>query len=168
MPSPAARIAALIILAIFMLPGPCLLVVTAVATIWNVIFISSSARTEGTIVALRQVPASRGRFSYAPIFQFTGDDEKTYTVTSNMAEKPSKFRFGQKVTVLYEHGHPDHAKIDSFLQLWLFELVAGIAGGGFSFIPAAVLLRRRRLARLEFAAPGRAAEMKAGPSRELR
>jgi|SRR5271157_3937763 len=144
MPSAAQRALALIFVAAIMLTGPCLLSVAAVSAIRKVIFFSTSAHTEGSVIGLRQVPGSRGRSSYAPVFRFTGDDEHTYIVASNMATNPSEFRLGEQVKVLYQHGHPEHARIDSFLQLWLFELVTVTVGGAFSIVPMIGIMRRRR------------------------
>ena len=77
------------------------------------------------------------------MFQFHGPmtAKSTWSSRSN-SNNPPGFRVGEHVKVLYQHGRPEHAKIDSFIQLWLPELVLTIVGGGFSVIPAIIVRRR--------------------------
>lgn len=145
MPSVVSRAVAYVFVAIFMLAGPALLLVDAVVLVRNLLFIYSAARTQGTIVALKQFRARSSRKqSFAPVFRFTADDGQAYIVASNMFNKTPGFAVGEQVTVLYEKGHPEHAKVDSFYQLWIPEIVLSVVGGGFSVIPAVIIVRRRR------------------------
>jgi hypothetical protein len=138
----ASKIIAFLFIWIFLCAGPGLLLLDAVLAIRNVIFIHTSAATEGTVLELRQVRSTRNGHSYAPVFRFTAGDGKTHIHVSNMSTSPPGFSVGQQVRVLYQHGHPEDARIDSFFQLWLAECVLTVVGGGFSIIPAFVLYRR--------------------------
>ena len=125
-----------------MLAGPCVLALDAVLAIRNAIFIHTAINSDGAILELRRVQSSRNGHSYAPVFRFAADDGQIYMVVSSNSNNPPGFRVGEHVKVLYQHGRPEHAKIDSFIQLWLPELVLTIVGGGFSVIPAIIVRRR--------------------------
>lgn len=145
MPSAFQRVIALAILIPMMTMGPILLLIDAALFARNVLFIHSAVRTQGTIVGLKESRSSRsGRHSYAPVFRFAAEDGQTYTVDSHMFNSPPAFAFGERVTVLYEKGHPSHASIDTLFQLWIPEVVLTIVGGGFAVLPALVLYRRMR------------------------
>jgi len=144
MPSAASKVIAILFLAVIMLAGPCVLILDAVLAIRNVIFIRSATVTDGTILELRLLRGSHNGYSYAPVFRFTADDEQTYILVSKMSTNPPGFTVGEHVRVLYVKGHPEGAKIDTFLQQWMPQLVLTIVGGGFSVIPAIVVIRRRR------------------------
>jgi uncharacterized protein DUF3592 len=147
MPSLASRAIAYVFLAIILLAGPCLLALDAVLAIRETIFIRTATVIDGTILEMRLVRGTRNGHSYAPVFRFTADDGQTYVHVSNMSSNPPGFSLGQRVTVLYEHGHPENAKIDAFYQLWLPELVLSMVGGAFTTIPALVAFRRLRQSR---------------------
>lgn len=106
-------------------------------------FIRASAAADGHIVELRRKPGS-SRISLAPTFRFTAQNGVSYTVMSNIYEKPPTYVPGGSVPVLYPPDQPASARIDSFWQLWMPQFVLGVVGAGFSFIPLAVVLRRRR------------------------
>jgi hypothetical protein len=109
------------------------------------VLIYSGLRAEGTVIAKRQMGSTR--VTYAPVFQFTASDGRTYVVNSDVYGRESAFRYGEHVRVLYPQGHPESARIDAFAPLWTFPLVFGVVGAAFSVIPALVLvawMRRRR------------------------
>jgi len=54
------------------------------------------------------------------------------------------FSPGEQVSVLYQQGHPENARIDAFTPLWLYSLIFGIVGAAFSSIPALILVDRMR------------------------
>jgi hypothetical protein len=107
------------------------------------LFIHSSSRAEGTVVALRRVPGSV-RKSTAPVFRFATQSGTTVTVSSDIYERPSQWQPGERVPVLYEEEHPERARIDSFWQLWMPQFVLSLVGAGFSLVPLFLFLRSRR------------------------
>ena len=145
MPSLPARIVAYLFVGIFCAAGPVTLLVAAGTGIERALFIRSSSSAEGVVVALRGVPGS-SKTSLAPVFRFTAQNGMSFTVSSNIYQRPSTWQLGGRVRVLYQEEHPENAHIDSFWQLWMPQFVLGIVGGGFSVIPLLVLLGRRRSA----------------------
>ena len=140
----ASKAIAYLFVAVFLLAGPFVLTLVLVAAVRNVIFIHNAIATDGTILELRVVHATRNGRSYAPVFRFTADDGQTYILVSNNSGSRSSFVIGQRVRVLFAKGHPESAKIDSLFQLWAFEMIGGAVGGAFSVIPATVIVRRLR------------------------
>lgn len=144
MASLAPRIIAYLFLGIIFSAGPVLLI--AIGTgMERALFVRSSISVEGVIAALRPAhPYRYGDKSRSPVFRFTAKDGRSFTVSSNIAQSPSPWRFGDLVPVLYQQDHPENAHIDSFVQLWEPQVILGIVGGGFSVMPLLILLRRRR------------------------
>lgn len=145
MRSLVARLIAYVFLGSFCIAGPLLLVVALGAAMQRTALLYSGLRAEGTVIAKRQTGSSR--VTYAPVFQFTTNDGRTFVANSDVYGRESAYRFGEHVPVLYRQGHPESARIDAFAELWTLPLVTGVVGAGFSIIPAIVLmswLRRRR------------------------
>jgi hypothetical protein len=125
--------------------GPGLLLIAAVTGVERALFLHSAATAEGAVIAVRDTPsAGRTRKSFFPIFQFKAANGKSYTVTSNIAERPTSWRLGGPVRVLYQPDRPENAHIDSFAQLWMLQVVVGVVGAAFSTIPVLILIRRFR------------------------
>jgi hypothetical protein len=143
MPSLATRVVAYLLVGLFCLAGPAMLLFAAGTGIERALFVHSSARADGVVVALRQVPGSTKK-SLAPIFRFATHNGTNVTVSSNIYERPSTWQLGERVRVLYQEDRPGNAHIDSFWQLWMLQFVLGLVGGGFSVIPLLILLRRGR------------------------
>jgi hypothetical protein len=92
-------------------------------------FLRQCVTAQGKVVALKPVHSSRNNsISYAPVFRFDVPGWHFATVVSHTSSRPPAFKVGEGVTVLYQPGHPEDAVIDSFGQLWLGDLVFGIAG----------------------------------------
>jgi hypothetical protein len=145
-PNAMQRGCALLLVWIFVGAGPFVLLLGLISVVRTTVFILTSTATEGEVIALKVVPGKRGSKSYAPIFRFTADDGQIYTVTSKNSTNPPSFAFGERVKVLFEKEHPEGAKIDTFLQLWMFPMVAGIVGGAFSVVTVVVVVKRRKRA----------------------
>ena len=99
---------------------------------------------EATVIDWRTMGSAR--VTYAPVFQFTASDGRTYTVSSDVYGRQSDVRYGERVRVLYWPNHAESARIDAFASLWTFPLVGGVVGAGFCVVPAIMLvawLRRR-------------------------
>lgn len=137
-----ARLIAYLLVGSFCLAGPLFLIVGLGAAAQRAALIFTGERADGTVIAKRQSVSSHP--TYAPVFQFTAGDGRSYTASSDVYGREAEFRYGEHVRVLYRAADPESARIDAFAQLWTLPLVVGTVGAGFSFIPALILLRRRR------------------------
>ena len=146
MPSLPAKVVAYLLFGVFCVAGPGLLLIAAVTGIERGLFLHSAATAEGIVIAMRETPQSAGktRKSFSPIFQFQAANGASYTVTSDIAERPTSWRLGGPVRVLYQPDRPENAHIDSFAQLWMRQAVVGAVGAAFSTIPVFILMRRLR------------------------
>ena len=144
MPSLPARIIAYFFVGILCAAGPVMLLIAAGTGIERALFVRSSLSAEGVIVGLSPVRSHRPTDkSRRPVFRFTAKNGTSFTITSNIAQSPSPWRFGDRVRVLYQPDHPENAHIDSFLQLWMPQVIVGIVGGAFSAMPFLIFVRRR-------------------------
>src|ERR1700692_3761327 len=142
MPSLPSRIIAYLFLGIFCAAGPVMLLIAIGTGIERALFVRSCISAAGVIVAPRPAHYKSSARSGFPIFRFTATDGRSFTVTSNIAQSPFPWRFGDPVPVLYQQDHPENAHLDSFVQLWEPQVILGIVGGGFSVIPLLILFRR--------------------------
>src|SRR5579871_5112721 len=139
-----ARVIAYVFVGSFCVAGPLCLAVALGSALQRAVLIYTGVRAEGTVVAKARMGSTR--ITYAPVFQFTASDGRSYTVNSDVYGQESDFKYGQHLTVLYRAGHPQSARINAFGPLWTYPLVFGAVGTGFSFIPALMLenwIRRR-------------------------
>jgi hypothetical protein len=148
MPSMGARILAYGFIGAFAIGSLVLLCIAAFSTVQRATLVLFGSRAEGTVVAKKEVQHLQGGAgAYAPMFQFTASDGRTYVVTSDLSGPEPAYRFGQQLRVLYRPNHPDGARIDAFAPLWTLPLVTGVVGAAFSIVPAIVVAswnRRRR------------------------
>lgn len=161
------RLIAVLFVGSFCIVGPLCLAVALGSALQRAALLYSGLHAEGTVIAKRQTGSSR--ITYAPVFQFTAIDGRTYVVSSDVYGQESDFRYGQRIRVLYRERHPESARVDAFAQLWTFPLVAGVVGAGFSVIPTLVLVNWIRRRRAIGAAPeGVQPAQDANPSRGFR
>ncbi|HEV3062334.1 MAG TPA: DUF3592 domain-containing protein [Vicinamibacterales bacterium] len=128
--------------------GPGLLLIATVTGVERALFLYSAATADGAVIAMRETPQSAGktRKSFFPIFQFKAASGRSYTVTSNIAERPTSWQLGGAIRVLYQPDRPENAHIDTFAQLWMLQVVVGVVGAAFSTMPVLILIRRFRSA----------------------
>jgi hypothetical protein len=69
--------------------------------------------------------------TYAPVFSFRDTQGRRHEVTSAVGHGRSPYEPGQEVPVLYDRDNPEDARIDSFVQLWLFPMAIGFMGTVF-------------------------------------
>lgn len=147
MPTLVQRAIAYVFIGSFCAVGPLLLIVAFGTAIRQVLFIHSAQHANGTVIELREYGSTRSTTHVVtPVFRFTADGQ-TYVVAAKNAVREDGINVGEPVDVLYARDHPETALIDNSAQLWMFPLVVGAVGAGFSTIPAFVLLtlwRRRR------------------------
>lgn len=145
MPGLASRLIAYGFVGAFCLVGPLFLLIALNAAVHRAVFIHTALRAEGTVIEMRSTHSTRtGAGTYIPVFRYTADDGRIYTIVSDVSVQPSSFSRGEQVTVLYQQGHPETARIDAFTPLWLFSIIFGIVGAAFSSIPALILVNRIR------------------------
>lgn len=133
----------------FFVLGPCMLVAAFISAYRTHMFLRGSESAAATIIQMKEVRSlNHARRSYAPIFTFIAGDGHSYTVNSDMATNPPAFKVGEHATAHYERGHPDLARLDSFSQLWLFDLMEGIFGLLFTLLLLAVIFARQNQPRV--------------------
>jgi hypothetical protein len=145
MPGLAPRLIAYGFVGSFCVVGPLFLLIALNAAVHRAVFIHTALRAEGTVIEMRPTHSTRtGAGTYIPVFHYTADDGRIYIIVSDVTVQRSSFSRGEQVTVLYQQGHPETARIDAFTPLWLFSIVFGIVGAAFSSIPAFILVNRMR------------------------
>ncbi len=142
----------LLIGVIFTAVGAGLLVLTGGLWMETRAFVAGAARAKGEVTELEE-RRSGGDSSptYRPTVRFLAADGTEVTFQSSTSSNPPSHRVGDEVGVLYEPGNPRHAEIDSFFDLWLGPLIAGILGAVFTLVGIGVgaaglreaILRRR-------------------------
>jgi hypothetical protein len=96
-------------------------------------FASGAVRTEGTV-------SSGGRRA---VVRYEVDG-RVYQVKSSISFSPPAYSVGEKVQVLYLPDNPAVARIDSFVDRWLFPVIFGAPGALFATIGYGMLLARLR------------------------
>lgn len=145
----------LIIGGVFAPVGVILLVICVVTAVGSVQFRADSETATGTVVGVEPHRSchrdSDHRMScgtsYFPVVRYRTADGRqvTFSASSGSSHRP---QVGDQVTVLYDKGDPDHARVDSFAEFWLAPLITGLLGLVFAAVGLILLglvLRRRRL-----------------------
>jgi len=70
-------------------------------------------------------------YTYAPVFSFTAEEGRAYTVISETYSSSPGFRVGESVRVRYDPSNPQNARIHSFFQTWGGAIIFGVVGVGF-------------------------------------
>ncbi|MGA2539279.1 MAG: DUF3592 domain-containing protein [Terracidiphilus sp.] len=143
-PTPGRALSLILLWSLFLI-GPCFLVGALISAYSTQQFLRHSVTTQGSIVALKATHrARRRRITYAPVFRFQVPGSHFYTVVSNVSSSPPAFHPGESVTIHYDKDNPEHAVIDSFMQLWLGQLVFGCVGAVFTGISLMILVKSRK------------------------
>lgn len=115
-------------------------------------FVARAAHAQGEVTGLEASRSgSDSSPTYHPTVRFSAADGIEVTFRSSTGTNPPAHRVGDKVPVLYEPADPQHAEIDSFVDVWLAPLIVGFLGAVFTLIGLGVgaggiraaLLRRR-------------------------
>ncbi len=94
-------------------------------------FVRSATQTQGTVVKLDQEDSRSGSF---PIVSFRDARGQEHEFTSSVSQNPPAYKVGDAVAVLYQTGQPGNAKINSFFEVWGWNLIlGGIGVGNFVF-----------------------------------
>ena len=79
--------------------------------------------TPGIVVRLLERSDAEGSCcTYVPIVDFTVDNQ-VYTLESDHASYPPKYRVGEQVNVRYDPTDPNTAQIDSLIERWAFPVI---------------------------------------------
>ena len=127
--------------------GIVMLVLAARTWLASRALLRDGVRAVGRVVAMKEIAGSgtRSRSTWAPIFEFTGDDGRTRSLLSDSSSNPPDHKVGDSVRVIFKRGEADQARIESFTSLWLGPVALLVfAGGAFLFcITCTVVLVRR-------------------------
>lgn len=115
--------------------GVLLLAVSAWLVVEQRRFASAAQHAEGTVMRLD--PGGRSRTVYA-VVQFR-DGDRTVEVRSRTASSPPAFAVGEAVTVLYEPGRADQARIEAFSEQYLLVSIFGGLGMVFTVVGLGIL-----------------------------
>jgi hypothetical protein len=104
-------------------------------------FLATAQETSGQVVDLRL--GSGNSSTYHAVIRFTAPGGRTRDFVSSSGSNPPSYSVGEKVVVLYAPGHPEHARLDSFGNLWLGAVVTGGMGAAFFLASAGTFLYAR-------------------------
>ncbi|RZJ51460.1 MAG: DUF3592 domain-containing protein, partial [Chryseobacterium sp.] len=101
-------------------------------------FIENAIKTKATITSYRTTTeressksgkkrTSKNTTYYYPILEFKDSQNRLTKVESNVGHGNSKpYSVGSQVEILYSKENPQEAKINSFLNQWLFTTIVGV------------------------------------------
>jgi hypothetical protein len=95
-------------------------------------FVDHGIKTQGQVVAMKQITPSNRPDFYNAIFTFSDASGIIHTLTSD-GRYDGSFKIGEKVTIIYDASNPAHSYIDSS-DIWLSPLVLTLFAGFFSFV----------------------------------
>lgn len=84
--------------------------------------------------------------SFAPVVRFEVGGESR-EIQSSIYTRPSSYRVGDPVRIIYPPGKPEEARIDSWTEVWLVPLILGGVGSGFAFVGAVLAYANAKLGR---------------------
>jgi hypothetical protein len=101
----------------FILLGILLLGVSLWSIASKVIFLSNSAITTGTVVDYELVKLKNGGYADLAFIEFQPSDGITVRFRNSTGSKDDKFN--GKVSVIYNPAHPEEARKNDFLEIWI-------------------------------------------------
>lgn len=104
-------------------------------------FLKTAQKSEGMVVELSRHSSgasikSSGNYFY-PVVKFKTLGGKEIEFVSSAGANPAEYEVGDKVSVFYDPLRPHQAKINSFLDVWLFPVISlflGIIFGGIALV----------------------------------
>ncbi len=137
-----------IILPIFTGVAILMLLITAVASVSNIMKISREESAPGRVTDVtmeRSYVNEQDRVVeefYYPVVQYVASDGKRRNVKMSEGSSSPSYEVGDQVIVLYEPEHPLDARIKSFgsaAGMWILPVITGIIGIGFLVAVLAVV-----------------------------
>ena len=90
----------------------------------------SALEADGVVVDLRRA----GKGGSRPVVEYRVGDQ-VRSVEGSISTKPPAYSVGDKVRVLYDPANPPDARINSFVERWLFSVIFGGVGILFLGVP---------------------------------
>ncbi len=94
----------------------------------TIVFLRSAVRTVGTCIRLDGARNSDGQATSLPVFEYQTNDGTIYRYTSTVASTPPAYNVGDTATLLYHKRNPRNARINSFIEIWLVQLILAVLG----------------------------------------
>jgi hypothetical protein len=107
-------------------------------------FKANSSSAEGVVIDLTRKYSSDGGATYAPVVAFKDTSGTEITFTTGMASNPPAYTKGEKVSVMYNPGDPQDARIDTFFQLWFPALILSVMGLIFLLASLSMIIKTVR------------------------
>ncbi|HEY3848891.1 MAG TPA: DUF3592 domain-containing protein [Acetobacteraceae bacterium] len=115
----------------------------AVTLVQRVMFVMGSTKAEATYTgSVDEIGGNHGGTFLHPQLRFTTSDGQVVSITSSFGSTGQPYGDGEKVPVLYDPRHPEHAEVESFM-LWLPPLFLAPFGLLFCGIPALIFVTTR-------------------------
>lgn len=83
-------------------------------------FVQSASHAQGTVTQMVERAGHDSGTVYSPVYTFQDPEGKQHEIHSSGGNYPPAYKVGDTVPVLYQPDKPDNAKIDSFLEVWIF------------------------------------------------
>lgn len=136
---------------IFLFVGLALLGGAAFAYQRHVQFLEKAHTAVGTVIELKYQRSGKSGGTYHPVFTFTAENGKRYTIHSDSGTSPPTYHVNEKVTVLYDPQSPQDAMTSDFFSQWGVSIILGIMGSVFILIYAVpIYLKSRRRQDIEW------------------
>lgn len=117
-------------------------------TVW---FVYHAVEVPGTIVEIERVADAEDCPADYPVFSFVDVLGVSHKQRTTVGSALYSFEPDEKISVLYDPSAPEHAKIDSFMTVWLgpglitvFGLMFGSFAGVFYFLATYLTRQRQR------------------------
>ncbi len=125
---------------IFLIPGGGILWYSWTVSADIIEFQKTALKTEGIVLEYKtweKSDSKRGRSvtMYNPVVQYRIPVSDTvYILESQMSSSEPDYEIGEQVSLLYDPANPDHAKIDSLMNLYFGPVISAVLGLVFSFV----------------------------------
>ena len=127
---------------VFLLLGSVMIVYGLKLFYDTVIFLRAAARTIGTVIRFDGAQNSNPQGKNLAVFEYRTNDGSVYQLTSTVVTDPPAYEIGDTATLLYHKRNPRNARIKSFTELWLVQVLLIVFGiicsftGLFMFLKA--------------------------------
>ena len=100
-------------------------------------FLSTAAESQGQVIQLIEVAATDSERArtvvYEPLIRFP-DQAETDVEFQWFGSNPAAFNVGDSVSVVYQPGEPQNARVNTFSDLWLRSIISAAFGVAFFWL----------------------------------